>query len=279
METAQVPGGPFAFHWPSGFAESLSPITEELSQNLIEEAVLIGSGLPEDPLAGEAALERRPVTVLYSVLCPPAFAEAVNALAERRDNTLSGLVDGVLALVHPGLRAMVADPGSGGAEAGSISESSSSEEGPSPPPAVLSLSLRPGLAHGTIRQALAVALALDDPLGWSLRRQEENAELRARVEKLEYRTGQLVQALEKISFEPREEGIASLAEAAAVFGFRGHQAVDEQMITRRFRQLAPIYHPDTGMLPCRRRMALLIEARKFLLSHVRRTYGGWRVER
>jgi len=41
------------------------------------------------------------------------------------------------------------------------------------------------------------------------------------------------------------------------------------MVRRRFRELAPVYHPDTGVVGCRRRMALLIEARDVLVGFLR----------
>jgi|GEM_PF-6281151 len=250
----------------------------DLESTLFGHTVLVGSALDEDRFQPVGEEFGSPTAVIYDVLCPLDFHQAVTALAEQRGVCVSALVRQVLFLVHPSVRSLIADPGAGSGGGSSAGNGSSSAEGEgdcdAPVSAVLTLSLDPGLAHGTIRQALAVALALAVPGTWALRPVAETVELRARVEKLEYRTGALVQALEKVSFRPRDEALVSVAGAARLLGLEEDAAYDEQRVTRRFRELAPIYHPDTGALPCRRRMAMLIDARKLLLDHLRRRYGG-----
>ena len=115
---------------------------------------------------------------------------------------------------------------------------------------------------------LAVALALDDPKSYRLVPHSEHARLATSVEKLEYRNRALINAVERLSFRPRP-GRLGLRDAALMLGFATEHDFDEQLVTKRFRELAPIFHPDTGILPCRERMAQLIDARNLLIKHLR----------
>ena len=98
-----------------------------------------------------------------------------------------------------------------------------------------------------------------------------------RIEMLEYRNKALTGALARVSFQPLDGGVREVRDAAQIFGFANEWCFDEDRITRRFRELAPVYHPDTGVVADRDRMAQLIEARNLLIRHVRTAYasGGW----
>jgi hypothetical protein len=98
-----------------------------------------------------------------------------------------------------------------------------------------------------------------------------------RIEMLEYRNKALTGALERVSFQPLDGGVREVRDAAQIFGFANEWCFDEDRVTRRFRELAPVYHPDTGVVADRERMAQLIEARNLLIRHVRTAYpsGGW----
>ncbi len=210
---------------------------------------------PEIP---SAAQRRRDERAVYTVPCHAAFRNATLTLAKRRGVDAAGLVRMVLALVSPAVRASVPDPG----------EPSGPDRHarPSLMP-VLVLRLAPGLDHATIRQALAVALALDNQEIRLIDR-DEHAKLNTRMEKLEYRSRTLAKAIERLAFRPKS-GRLSLNDAAGMLGLLGDHGYDEQLVTKRFRELAPIFHPDTGVLPCRERMAQLIDARNLLLKHLR----------
>ncbi|HRJ61647.1 MAG TPA: hypothetical protein PKZ99_10770, partial [Azospirillaceae bacterium] len=105
----------------------------------------------------------------------------------------------------------------------------------------------------------------------------EVEKLQTRVETLEYRGKALTNALERVSFQVLEGGIRDVRDAAQIFGFANEWCFDEDRVTRRFRELAPVYHPDTGVVADRERMAQLIEARNLLVRHVRTAYaaGKW----
>lgn len=98
-----------------------------------------------------------------------------------------------------------------------------------------------------------------------------------RIDMLEYRNKALTGALERVSFQPLDGGVREVRDAAQIFGFANEWCFDEDRVTRRFRELAPVYHPDTGVVADRERMAQLIEARNLLIRHVRTAYpsGGW----
>ncbi|HEY0832546.1 MAG TPA: hypothetical protein VGE72_01445 [Azospirillum sp.] len=198
-------------------------------------------------------------SVAYTVPCSAALCSAVLDLAARRNVGVAELAGSVLLLTDPALR--VPDPGAPEGEEASF----------------LELRLQPGLDDPTIRRALATALALADPAAWRLVAEAEVARLETAVEKLDYRNKALSNALERVSFQPLDGKLTQVRDAASLFGFVNEWCFDEDRVVRRFRELAPVYHPDTGVVGCRERMAQLIEARNLLIRHVRTAYssGAW----
>jgi hypothetical protein len=208
--------------------------------------------------------------VIYTVPCQAGFRGSVLALARRRGVDAAELVRMVLALASPTVRASIPDPGAPNGDDRDTPlrrHGSGRQPLPSLTPTLL-LRLEAGLDHATIRQALAMALALDDPKGYRLIPTDEYNRLTGSIEKLEYRNSALARAIDRLSFRPRP-GRLSLRDAATMLGFASERECDEHLVTRRFRELAPIFHPDTGILPCRERMAQLIEARNLLVKHLR----------
>ncbi|WP_345773884.1 hypothetical protein [Azospirillum endophyticum] len=126
---------------------------------------------------------------------------------------------------------------------------------------------------GAIRRALAAALALADP-GARILPAEDVRRLEAAVETLGYRNKTLAHALQRLSFRPLDGRITDVRDAAQLFGFVNEWCFDEDRVRRRFRELAPVYHPDTGIVACRERMGQLIDARNLLVRHVRSVYGS-----
>ncbi|AWK86338.1 hypothetical protein DEW08_08890 [Azospirillum thermophilum] len=140
----------------------------------------------------------------------------------------------------------------------------------------LVLRLPAGLEEGAARRALAAAVALADP-SWRLVPRAELDRLEGAAESLAYRNKALTQALERVSFRPLDGQVTQVRDAAQLFGFVNEWCFDEDRVVKRFRELAPVYHPDTGVVACRERMAQLIEARNLLIRHVRTAYssGAW----
>ena len=216
---------------------------------------------------------RRDQRVVYAVPCHADFRGAVLTLAKARGVAVAELVRMVLTLASSGLRAAVADPGEPGVDASDVAGRPGGGDRTRRPTLVPTLVLRlaSGLDHATIRRSLALALALagDDPGGYRLIRSEEHRRLAAGFEKLEHRNRALARAVERLAFRPRS-GRLSPGDAASMLGFAGEHECDEQLVSKRFREIAPIFHPDTGVLPCRERMGQLIEARNVLIGHLRR---------
>ena len=219
---------------------------------------------------GPGAMPRlRDERLIYTVPCRAGFRSAVLALAKKRGVEASELVRIVLTLVSPTVRASIPDPGVPTDDALDTTRPPGTGRRMTPTLIpTLVLRLDPDLDHATIRQALAVALALDDPKSHRLVREDEHARLASSVERLEYRNRALANAVERLSFRPRP-GRLGLRDAALMLGFASEHEFDEQLVTKRFRELAPIFHPDTGILPCRDRMAQLIDARNLLIKHLR----------
>jgi len=190
--------------------------------------------------------ERAVVPVIVrGVSCASGFAREVEALATRRGVAPADLAAAIFLIVGP--NPIEADPGPG--------------------EATLDVPAPPRGDAGSVRRALSMALALADgdvPL-------RDARRLEVRVESLEYRNKALRAALERVAFQPPGEdgGRMDARDAAGMFGFVNERCFDESMVRRRFRELAPVYHPDTGVVGCRRRMALLIEARDVLVSFLR----------
>ena len=70
--------------------------------------------------------------------------------------------------------------------------------------------------------------------------------------------------LKILAFQPLEEGVRTTRDALYVLGLSEHTPLDSATVGRRFRELAPVFHEDTGPLACSERMTQLVEARNLL---------------
>ncbi|MGF7173311.1 hypothetical protein [Azospirillum doebereinerae] len=193
---------------------------------------------------------------LRLIPCGVRLAEAVRALSALRGSTPSDLASAALLLVPDA----AGDPGE------------SDEDGRA------GLALRSCVrgSDSAIRRALAAAVALADP-GFRVVPAADVGRLEAAVETLGYRNKTLAHALKRLSFQPLDGRVTELRDAVQMFGFVNEWCFDEDQVRRRFRELAPVYHPDTGVVACRERMGQLIDARNLLVRHVRTVYasGDW----
>ncbi|CAO3405830.1 hypothetical protein [Azospirillum largimobile] len=187
-----------------------------------------------------------------AVPCGARFRTAVLELAATRGVGVPLLLTAALLLAPEG----AADPGPRDADGEAVLEVGETDA----PDAV-------------IRKALAAALALADP-GARILPGEDVRRLEAAVETLGYRNKTLAHALRRLSFQPLDGRITEVRDAAQLFGFVNEWCFDEDQVRRRFRELAPVYHPDTGIVACRERMGQLIDARNLLVHHVRSVYGS-----
>ncbi|MBP2302352.1 hypothetical protein [Azospirillum picis] len=204
---------------------------------------------------------RLAVSAGRSVPCGARFRTTVLALASARGVALPVLAAAALLLVPES----AADPGPRDDEGEGLLEVGGA------------LGATPDAA---IRRSLAAALALAGP-GARILPAEDVRRLETAVETLGYRNKTLAHALKRLSFQPLDGRITEVRDAARLFGFINEWCFDEDGVRRRFRELAPVYHPDTGIVACRERMAQLIDARNLLVRHVRTVYssGDWAARR
>lgn len=192
--------------------------------------------------------------------CGVRLRDAVVALAAARGTDAGALAQAAQLLLPDGAE----DPGDRDAEGAAV------------------LTLRASVTgdDAAVRRALAAAVALTDP-GFRVMPAGDVGRLEAAVETLGYRNKTLAHALKRLSFQPLDGQITEVRDAALMFGFVSEWCFDEDLVRRRFRELAPVYHPDTGVVACRERMAQLIDARNILIHHVRTVYasGAWAARR
>ena len=74
----------------------------------------------------------------------------------------------------------------------------------------------------------------------------------------------LLRALDLLAFAPLPDGVRSTTDAFYVFGWHERVEPDGERLGKRFRDLAMIFHPDTGVVPSAAHMAQLIDARDLL---------------
>ena len=91
----------------------------------------------------------------------------------------------------------------------------------------------------------------------------------AEVNRAAAKVEEVAVAIDRIAFRPLPTGVKTPRQAAYVMGFLHEWGIDEATVTARFRQLAPVFHPDTGAAASETRMAQLIDARKLLADHAR----------
>lgn len=213
-------------------------------------------GLSHDAPDGaslRATVVGAPATLVRSVPCGVRLIQSVRALAALRETDVPALASAALLLMPDA----AADPGE------------HDQDGT----AFLTLHATVTASDAAIRRALAAAVALADP-GFRMLPAADLGRLEAAVETLGYRNKTLAHAVKRLSFQPLDGRILELRDAVQMFGFVNEWCFDEDQVRRRFRELAPVYHPDTGVVACRERMGQLIDARNLLVRHVRTVYGS-----
>jgi hypothetical protein len=85
---------------------------------------------------------------------------------------------------------------------------------------------------------------------------------------LQSENDRLRSALSRMAFRPLVGGVRSIAQATYVLGLPGAWGLDEAVVQSRYRFLAGIFHPDSGLIPDSERLRQLTEARAVLLRHL-----------
>lgn len=89
------------------------------------------------------------------------------------------------------------------------------------------------------------------------------------VERLSDENLRLRQALEQLAPKILPQPPRTPAQAAWLLGFASEWGLSEEMVTDRYRRLARIYHPDTGIASDSNRMAQITAARSLLIRHLK----------
>lgn len=206
-----------------------------------------------------------------TVPCQPALLMAVESAAAARGMAAGRLVAATLLVT--GTRALDALPDPGEPERSSLATRTVTlASGRSRRVRVvpkLRVRVAEPVDHATVRKGAWVAATLGASDGACLVTTGELAAMEMEVSRGRVRLEQLTAALETLAFRPLRQPIRKSWQATYVMGFTHEWGLDEKTITTRFRSLAPIFHPDTGLLSSAERMSQLLEARNFLLESLR----------
>ncbi len=203
----------------------------------------------------------------YAIPCASAFRDAVTALAERRRVNAGDLARSVLLLVPHDVVARYPDPGEPAPDDREqvVLKSGPSANKPWRRKPRLQVRLPDGFKIPEIRRALGMALAMEEG-GVSLTLEEgRKPKLGDRLKKAEGEVDRLKGAVMALAFEPLDNGIRTRADALYVMGFPPNARPDQKAIRARFRMLATIHHPDSG-IGHHERMTQLNEALSTLKS-------------
>ena len=202
----------------------------------------------------------------HQVLCSSRFRDSAEALARRNGVTLSEIVEAAMLLATPARLEHIADPGEPdpGDLVVSVVPLASGQSRTFRRKPSLKIRGPMGLEPALIRRLLAFALALDDGDGWRLMPLDEVTRPYHQIAALERRIQSLVEVIRRQHPHVTEEPPRNLRQATALMGFPNEWCVDEAALNKRFREMARVFHPDTGLAACPKRMNSLIEARKLL---------------
>lgn len=203
--------------------------------------------------------------------CQHALLSAVESAAAARGMTVPALIRSCLTLVGPEALIHLPDPGSPEPVDVSHRTVTLKSGGTRRVRVVPKLRVRhpDPLDAATVRKAAWVAATVGGDDGARLITAGELNAVETEMSRCRLRLEQLTAALETLAFRPLRQPIRKPWQATYVLGFTHEWGLDTQTVNSRFRTLAPIFHPDTGLLSSAERMSQLLEARNFLLQHLR----------
>lgn len=231
-----------------------------------------GNQIPENP--GRGASSTRSITkVSYAISCSTAFRDAVTSLAEKRSVNVGDIARSVMLTIPEDVISKARDPGEpkGDDREEVILKSGPSAGKPWRRKPRLQVRLPAGFDPVTIRKALGIALDLERG---EMRLNLESADAEPATAKAialaEKRTSAFAEQVSRLkamistlSFEPLAHGVRTRDEALYVLGFPPGSSPDGVMIKARYRMLATVHHPDSGV-GSHDRMAQLNSAISFL---------------
>jgi hypothetical protein len=210
----------------------------------------------------------------YTVTCPSAFRDLVEAMAARRGVNVGDLARSVMLVVQIGDIETYPDPGEPppGDRETVILKSGPSEGRPWRRKPRLQVRMTPGYTVPFIRKSLALALAMEKgELSIRVDDPKAKAEAEAKAEAARQRAASEAAALHSakakpdpeierhleeverlraiinvLSFEPLADGVRSREEALHILGFPPSARPDDRTVRAKFRMLATIHHPDSN---------------------------------
>lgn len=197
----------------------------------------------------------------YAIPCATAFRDRVQALADRRGVNVGDIARSVMLTVSGGVIDAHPDPGEPARDDREtvILKSGAQAGKPWRRKPRLQVRLPAGQNVTRLRKALAMALALE---AGTLRLAVEDARKPARAEaeaRSRDEADRLRAMVRTLAFDALPGGVRTRDEALFVLGFPPGARPDADLIKARYRMLAAILHPDSG-IGDNARMAQLNEA-------------------
>ena len=212
----------------------------------------------------------------YTVPCSSVFRDDVEALAKRRRVNVGDLARSIFLMVSLDAVEKWPDPGEppAGDRETVLLKSGPAAGRPWRRKPRLQVRMPPGHEIQTIRQALALALALDkgeyslvlNKFG-EIKKEEPTPQPKIDFVEMDEEIERLRAAISVLAFDPLPDGVRSREDALYVLGFPPSVSPDSKMIRAKFRMLATIHHPDS-MMGSHQRMSQLNQAID-ILKHFR----------
>ncbi len=258
----------FSGTWPGASRTASADRMAGPSAAAMAEPALTDSEDGEGDPGQEPASRRRTAKPLanHQVLCPSWFRDRVDGLAQRNGVTVGDLVESAMLLATPARLEAIADPGEPAADdiAVTVVALANGQTRTFRRKPCLKVRGVLGLDAPLIRRLLSFVLALDDDQSWRLIPADEVTRHHQQIAKLETRIQSLIDIVRQQHPNVTEIPPRNLREATALLGFPNEWCVDETNLNKRFREMARVFHPDTGLAGCDRRMHSIIEARRLL---------------
>lgn len=213
--------------------------------------------------AAPPPMAEKTVSKSYVVPCATPFRDAVLDLCRRRNISVGDLARSVLILLGPEAVADWPDPGDpppGDREEVVLKSGPSRNRRLRRKPR-LQVRLPAGTDLVTIRRALALALATAKGER-AVRLEDPNAPppapppppepaidptLVQEAERLRHEVDHLREVVDSLMFAPLDQGVETREEALFVLGFPPRARPDSRAVKSRFRRMARIHHPDSGL--------------------------------
>lgn len=185
-----------------------------------------------------------PLKHSYTIPCPAAFRDAVEALAARRQVNVGDLARSVLLVVPATEVERFPDPGEppAGEREVVILKTGPSAGRPWRRKPRLQVRMPPGHSVAFVRRALALALAIDR--GELTVRVGDRLPAAPQPDDTEEELQRLRAIVNVLAFDPLPDGVRSRDDALHVLGFPPSAMPDHKTVRAKFRMLATIHHPD-----------------------------------